>query len=1347
MRRGIIQFPFLLFIIVFLSKKLTAQNNPYKEVSITTPNAASLGKYADVPVSHHTGIPQISIPLHTVQEGELKLSIDLSYHAGGLKVMEPASWVGAGWSLNAGGVITRTVRGTPDERWTSTSNAEQMKGYLSDDGYTNYLWQTNPTGGSKTYLKEIAAGNSDGEPDLFFFNFSGYSGKFYIGDDKVPVVLPEQDIKIEYVYTPGLRKSIESFTLTTADGIKFFFGMTPSASDIDPIERILPVSAASGYGNDGKSISSWFLNKIQSGDGLKEIVLTYEQENYGYHTISQPSLQYDFYNTSQSGGLLSKMLVDGVRLSKISVSNNNVVDFIPGQIREDLSGRIQELGDDANQQAKYLGEVKVTDNNLLCKKFVLNYSYFTDNVSSMPNCGGTTETDRKRLKLLNIQETACNGSVSIPPYQFEYFSEMVPRRMSFSQDHWGFNNGMNNTVFIPTIYQNDFYERAGGDRDSKWPAMRGGALKKISYPTGGCTELEFEPNKTWVSYNKYNPEYAFSTSVGYDGGYSSTTYQYFDNLNYKVVLSNSPCQYWYTTCTAHITIYDANNNVVSGTFGAEGGQSETRYVYIPVAGTYRIEMSKNNPASGYGASANFTKLMPLLYEANEVVGGLRIKSMTTIDPIQNPPLTKTDYNYDVNGVSSGILYSRPNYVVPIKNSGARYAYQIFFYNSATWYLDAELSMPDEYPYFVVGPAKTAFMSAGAILPMHTTQGNHIGYNEVKVSKTNNGYSIYRYYGSNIWDYDLRDVAFRRYKTAREYTDPEYPAAPLPFEYKRGELKYEGHFNQTNKLLRETNYIPTYLESAITTPGIIAYTDARPGPLNLYVSAKTDYELRSSKKTEVTTIDRVYDDITTNYITTTNTIKFESPLHSQATTQASTNSKGEEIKQKSKYVFDFTSPGCSPVNTCWTDYQTALQNNLALYGQEYNSCTTDECRRIAKSYYNARNMGSRRDYASCRRNSIAAYNTCFQNAKAAASTELKPVFELRNKYINVPLETSQWKNNKLIAASFTQYGYATNPSTHVYPNVFQKINLISPSTTFTESYVAGNIIVKDVRYIDESTIKFEAGNISEVTGKNGVTTSYIWGYTNTLPIVKALGVNYVTLKAAYDAVSGDLLLIRSQPSLSNAYLNTYFYTPGIGMIKETDPRGRSIFYYYDNLNRLVLVRDHDNNIIKKICYNYAGQVENCSSPCDPIPNWQNTTTPPTCQQGSCGNTGYQSQEQRDMNVCSPTYNQTQFVTVYNPTACPTSGVNITYNNIVNQSGFTALYTNTATSQQYSFSIPATGSGVLGCLPAAMYSLSISKPGSMVYLMFSSGCHNAEGTSAFFGKVSISTCNAVSIDYAF
>jgi hypothetical protein len=196
------QIHFLSFIVLFfiITNATSQEASVINKVSIASPTAGSLGKYADIPVNYHTGIPNISIPIYEVKEGPLSLPLSLSYHASGLKVMEPASWVGAGWALNAGGVITRSVQGAPDERLTSTTY-DQIKGYFSDYGYHNYESGNcvNDLGNTAAFCgKDFFEGRKDGEPDLFFFNFGGYSGKFYFNDDRTPVFVTGQDIQVRY---------------------------------------------------------------------------------------------------------------------------------------------------------------------------------------------------------------------------------------------------------------------------------------------------------------------------------------------------------------------------------------------------------------------------------------------------------------------------------------------------------------------------------------------------------------------------------------------------------------------------------------------------------------------------------------------------------------------------------------------------------------------------------------------------------------------------------------------------------------------------------------------------------------------------------------------------------------------------------------------------------------------------------------------------------------------------------------------------------------------------------------------------------------------------------------------
>lgn len=79
------------------------------------PNAAAIAKAALFNLNKNTGAPSINIPLYTLTERKLSVPVSISYNSNGIKVDEIASRVGMGWSLNAGGVITRTVRGKQDE--------------------------------------------------------------------------------------------------------------------------------------------------------------------------------------------------------------------------------------------------------------------------------------------------------------------------------------------------------------------------------------------------------------------------------------------------------------------------------------------------------------------------------------------------------------------------------------------------------------------------------------------------------------------------------------------------------------------------------------------------------------------------------------------------------------------------------------------------------------------------------------------------------------------------------------------------------------------------------------------------------------------------------------------------------------------------------------------------------------------------------------------------------------------------------------------------------------------------------------------------------------------------------
>jgi hypothetical protein len=442
-----------------------------------SPQAYQFAKYGEYPINMSTGVPSISIPIHEIKVGPLSMPITLSYHASGIKVDEKASWVGLGWNLQAGGMISRVVKGHPDEN---------EHGYLNR-GIPSQI--NTPLVRQDFYdLAYMNEGFFDVEPDQFNYNFNGYSGKFYFNADGSIFTLPSTDLKIEYE-NEG-TSPITAFKITTPDGLVYEFGLSQNVTYKTKTDLLYTTGLLSWSAS-----SSWYLTRISSLSNKEAITFSYTSavtDNERFPVESEtikllPGATGSSYTTE---GLKRETTYpnsySGIRfLNRIEYSNGKVV-------FNSVTGR-----SDSNEPRLTSIEIYGLDAQPINTFHLDNDQYFT-------STGGDETRFNYRLKLTSVQEEGKNGETQ-PPHVFTYLesgAQALPPRYDTSQDYWGYNNGEPNVSLIPEVdygaITNNTYNYvfgAGNNLDPSEDHMRAGIIRSIKYPTGGLTEFTFEANR------------------------------------------------------------------------------------------------------------------------------------------------------------------------------------------------------------------------------------------------------------------------------------------------------------------------------------------------------------------------------------------------------------------------------------------------------------------------------------------------------------------------------------------------------------------------------------------------------------------------------------------------------------------------------------------------------------------------------------------------------------------------------------------------------------------------------------------------------------------------------------
>jgi YD repeat-containing protein len=497
---------------------------PATDLKITPPSAdaAALGKYGNIPVGMYTGVPDISIPLHEIRYRDITIPLKLSYHASGIQVEEDASYVGLGWALHAGGVITRTTRGGDDMQ-----HAGDLFSTMGNANYDGYPYDQEVPDGENmppSYVEKICNKEIDAEPDLFYFSFMGQSGRFVLeqGQDKNAPMLKGTPLKTEMI-TIQYDVNADHWRVLTKDGYQYIF----KAREVLEILRgsvSRPLYDESNIDfflhsySDDIVVSAWYLTKIISPSGLEVeyiydlTVLSGQQVSlYGSakHSYSEHRDQIvempagancwpdrESWVISGTVTFTSHVYLKEIRhpLGKVLFTYSDREDLL--SVKNSPAKPYYKSWLNHNSNAKgpqKLDAIAIVDKgNNLVRNFSLGYGYYNRDRN------GTDAHFFKRLRLDRLQECGSGGECEAK-YQFSYDPGTLPSKISVEQDFWGYYNGAtSNTSRIPRgTYKNSAnqIEIVGtADRHPNAAYMQTGILKKITYPTGGTTEFIYEPH-------------------------------------------------------------------------------------------------------------------------------------------------------------------------------------------------------------------------------------------------------------------------------------------------------------------------------------------------------------------------------------------------------------------------------------------------------------------------------------------------------------------------------------------------------------------------------------------------------------------------------------------------------------------------------------------------------------------------------------------------------------------------------------------------------------------------------------------------------------------------------------
>jgi len=1135
-----------------------------------SPTVAALMKFEEIPVSEYTGIPSVSIPFYSEKVADnLNLNVSLSYHPSGAAVAELAGWTGNGWSLEAGGSVSRTVKGNPDEStsvWAPGIYASAFASIYNTALFKNgVLSILNQTLNDKLMWESINPKETryDTQYDLYQYNFMGYSGRFIVTGSGEVIQL-QQDSPLKIVLLPGV-----SVTITNEYGYRFVFAVLETTTTVSDITTGVYQRTGQAYNSstdaqsarvDAPFTSSFQLSQIYRENNLLAS-FTYSNVTETYQTTKTITL--NTLPVSAAEGLLSlhpenipvllpqesrnqkTLSIATKKLSQISIIGKSTVNFTK------LDGRSDYLSNTGTKLTD------ITVNDALGKKvkhFVLESSYTLFN---------------KRLFLNRIIEYG-TSDVSPSSYTFSYDrSGLLPARFSDNVDFWGYYNGATNTTSFPKSPAEGIL--TGADKNASPEYVTAGTLKSIQYPAGGKAILTFESNTASYQGSTQLGQKDIPENLVPDGNITVPGQGNYILPDPPVPAPGSvnPFKYIEVPFDQSVSMNISINNIQDISLAET---KNFRYEFVPmkfltpptgpfinysdlVADSSRSTFSISLSDIGcLDYSCTLSQILKKGYYSMRLRQKIpKVTSMTTIQYM----LQFTLYSYALNqrytnggGVrvqkieytdhsdTDIIRTKRYNYQNPddatISSGSFAFPFPKYYYSQMvnTALINATSSTCPSYSVFNL-EYKT-YTNYNNRNPLKT-KGSDIGYRYVRVSEDQNGWVLKKFTSPIDFPEDPYVFAF-------PYT------ATRDLDYKRGLKAGETVYGQDGRILNETAYSYDYLQQ-LPIVGLIMQSVPGCGYSRLY-DGYPSYLADVQNSASNLCFGNCGPSSSHIGFTADRPASGWAQLKEKKTTahfyESDLDLIGNTIISKENYTYNTINKAVSILDS--TDPDGVVTTTKYYYPDDVTSVSSLTGGNLVQSYLDV--------------------ITLMKNATLHQT--------------GIPIQTETYKDGQLLGVQRTLYkNWGSN---QIYPEIVQ----IAKGTDNVENRIHYN------------QIDTFSGNPIEVQQENGMKTCYIWGYNKTLPVVKMDNISFSSIPAAFitdiqsasDSVNSETLLpvklseLRSNSSLPpGVQFTTYTYFPLIGIGTVTVPSGQKTRFEYDPQRRLKAIWDQDNNQLSQYDYHF------------------------------------------------------------------------------------------------------------------------------------------------------------------